>query len=80
MSELGLALPATREGFRGMMDSIDLTTTAGQEMFAALLGTAEQADDYYRCNHCAQRYQPNKFGVFCFMTKTSHRPQSPDAT
>ena len=48
LSELGLALPATRDGFRGMMDSIDLTTTAGQEMFAALLGTAEQADDYYR--------------------------------
>lgn len=48
LNELGLALPAARDGFRGMMDSIDLTTTAGQEMFAALLGMAEQADDYYR--------------------------------
>lgn len=48
LSGLGVSLPATADGFRSMMDSIDLTTQAGQELFTALLRTADQAASYYR--------------------------------
>lgn len=41
-------LPANRQGFREMLDSIDTTTDAGQEMFNALAATADRANDYYR--------------------------------
>ena len=39
-AELDLALPATKEGFRAMVEAIDLTTVAGTELYAALLGLA----------------------------------------
>ena len=41
-------LPANRQGFREMLDSIDTTTGAGQEMFNALAATADRANDYYK--------------------------------
>ena len=42
-----VALPATREGFRKAVEALDLTTDAGQEMFATLTSMAGQADAYY---------------------------------
>jgi hypothetical protein len=41
---LGLALPATRDGFTAMVGSIDQTTEKGKAMFASLLGLATNAD------------------------------------
>lgn len=35
---LGLAMPKTRDGFRAVVDSLDLSTDAGQKAFAALIG------------------------------------------
>lgn len=40
MGELGFALPRTREQFRALVEAQDLTTQAGRDMYASLLGIA----------------------------------------
>ncbi|WP_312381169.1 phage tail tape measure protein, partial [Pseudomonas oryzihabitans] len=44
---VNITLPATRDGFRDLVDSMDKTTEAGQEQIATLLGLQGQADAYY---------------------------------
>ncbi|MGV6394505.1 phage tail tape measure protein [Pseudomonas caspiana] len=46
-SGLGLELPDTREAYRAMVEDIDVTTAAGQAMFATMMGLATAADSYY---------------------------------
>ncbi|WP_341959168.1 phage tail tape measure protein [Pseudomonas sp. RC10] len=46
-SGLGLELPDTRTAYRDMVKDIDVTTAAGQAMFATLVGLATNADSYY---------------------------------
>jgi lambda family phage tail tape measure protein len=43
----GLALPDTRTAYRAMVEDIDVTTAAGQAMFATMMGLATAADSYY---------------------------------
>lgn len=43
----GQILPNTREKFRAMVEAIDMTGAAGQQMFATLMQLAGQADGYY---------------------------------
>ncbi len=43
----GQILPNTREKFRAMVEAIDMTGAAGQQMFATLMQLAGQADAYY---------------------------------
>lgn len=43
----GLDLPATRTAYRDMVEDIDVTTAAGQAMFATMMGLATAADSYY---------------------------------
>lgn len=43
----GLQLPDTRAAYRAMVEDIDVTTAAGQAMFATLVGLATNADSYY---------------------------------
>jgi tape measure domain-containing protein len=43
----GLNLPDTRSAYRNMVEDIDVTTTAGQAMFATMMGLATNADAYY---------------------------------
>ncbi|AGW94596.1 hypothetical protein N234_31610 [Ralstonia pickettii DTP0602] len=38
--DLGVAMPTTMEGFRSLVESLDLTTESGQEMFSSLLDLA----------------------------------------
>lgn len=45
--QVGLVLPATREGMYELMKSLDATTQAGQEQIAALLRLTDVADAYY---------------------------------
>jgi hypothetical protein len=40
MSNLGYALPASKEGFRDVVAGLNLTTAAGQQAFSALMGMA----------------------------------------
>jgi len=40
MSNLGYALPASKEGFRDVVAALNLTTAAGQQAFSALMGLA----------------------------------------
>jgi TP901 family phage tail tape measure protein len=40
LGAVGLALPATREEFRALVEAQDLTTEAGRKAFAALMGAA----------------------------------------
>lgn len=37
---LNLAIPTTKDGFRSLVDSIDTTTSAGQELFGAVIALA----------------------------------------
>lgn len=46
-SGFGLKLPDTRSAYRKMVEDIDVTTTAGQAMFATMMGLATNADTYY---------------------------------
>lgn len=43
----GLDLPDTRSAYRDMVEDIDVTTAAGQAMFATMMGLATAADSYY---------------------------------
>ncbi|AIY65201.1 coiled-coil domain-containing protein [Pseudoalteromonas piratica] len=45
--ELGLALPSTRDGFKNIIDGLDLSTESGQEMYAALMALLPILDQYY---------------------------------
>jgi hypothetical protein len=45
-AKLNTAVPATRDEFRAMVDSLDLTTTAGQAQFAALMKLVPGMDQY----------------------------------
>lgn len=47
-SDLGLAIPATRSGFRAIVEGIDLTTEAGQVLYAALMALVPSLDEYYK--------------------------------
>ncbi|MFC2974571.1 phage tail length tape measure family protein [Azotobacter bryophylli] len=40
-------LPATRAGYRALVESLDLTSEAGRSTFATLMNLAGQADAYY---------------------------------
>lgn len=41
LADVGLQTPATRDGFRALVEAQDLTTQAGREAFATLLGVAD---------------------------------------
>lgn len=41
LGEFGLAVPATRDAFRALVDAQDLTTQAGRETFTALLAVSD---------------------------------------
>lgn len=49
--ELGLQLPTTRDGFRALVDSLDITTEYGQRMFAALMELAPWMAEYIDMLH-----------------------------
>jgi len=44
---MGLTLPTTRDGFKALVDGLDLTTDAGQAMFAALMSLVPMMDEFY---------------------------------
>ena len=44
---LDVAFPTTRQGFKDLLNSIDLTTESGQDLYAALLNLAAASDEYY---------------------------------
>ena len=45
-AKLNTAMPTTREGFRGIVDGLDLTTESGQAAFAALMQLVPGMDQY----------------------------------
>ena len=45
--DLGLAVPATREAFRALVESLDLTTEAGQRLYGQLISMAPAMDQFY---------------------------------
>jgi uncharacterized protein with ATP-grasp and redox domains len=44
---LDIAMPRTREQFKALVESLDLTTAEGQALYVALLDLAEATDLYY---------------------------------
>lgn len=46
-SDSDVVLAGSRESYRKMVEDIDLTSDAGQRMFASMMGLAGQADTYY---------------------------------
>ena len=47
LKQVGLALPDTRDGMWKLMQSLDATTTAGQQQIAVLLQLADVSNNYY---------------------------------
>jgi tape measure domain-containing protein len=47
LSQVGLSLPATRDGMWQLMQSLDATTEEGRKQIATLLSLADAADAYY---------------------------------
>lgn len=47
LKEIGLSLPATREGYRKLIASLDLTNAKNRERYSLLLSLSEQADKFY---------------------------------
>ena len=47
LESMGMALPGTRDGFKNLVESLDITTASGQQAYASLLALAGTADDYY---------------------------------
>jgi len=47
LSDIGLELPDTTDGFYELMQGLDATTDAGQEQIATLLGLTDTATSYY---------------------------------
>jgi len=45
--DLGEALPETREGFRDLVESLDLTDEANQKAFVTLMNVSRLSDEYY---------------------------------
>ena len=48
MASMGLALPDARDGYRDLVEGLDLTTTSGQAAYVTLLKLAGLADEYYK--------------------------------
>lgn len=46
-SEMNMIMPATREAFKNLVTSLDLTTESGQDQFAALMELSSTADQFY---------------------------------
>ena len=44
---MNMSLPATRDGFRSIVESLDVTTESGQRAFVTLMKMSDAADDYY---------------------------------
>lgn len=44
---LGVNLPKSRDGFKDLVDGLDLTTESGQAMFAALMKLVPMMDEFY---------------------------------
>ncbi len=47
LGQVGLSIPATRDEMFALMQSLDVTTAAGQEQVATLLRLSDVADQYY---------------------------------
>jgi hypothetical protein len=47
LESYGFELPDTRSQYRALVESLDLTTTAGQAAYVAMMQLAESADQYY---------------------------------
>jgi hypothetical protein len=47
LGQYGFALPGSRGGYRGIVESLDLMTEAGQTAYVALLNMSKAADEYY---------------------------------
>jgi hypothetical protein len=47
MEYYNLSLPTARDGYRALVEALDLTTDAGKAAYVALLAMAEEADKYY---------------------------------
>jgi TP901 family phage tail tape measure protein len=45
--DLSLSLPTTREGFKALIQSLDLTTVSGQEAFGTLIALSSEIDSYF---------------------------------
>ncbi len=47
LGQVGLSLPATREGYRTLVEGADILTESGRKAYITLLESSEVADQYY---------------------------------
>ncbi|NPA72671.1 MAG: hypothetical protein GXO35_07565 [Gammaproteobacteria bacterium] len=55
LAQQNLLLPIAKDGYRDLVESLDLGTEAGQEQYVALMNLSETAADYYDYLNSAQQ-------------------------
>lgn len=53
LATMNLSLPDTRAGFRKLVESLDITTEAGQTTYVSLMQMTEMANQYYQATDAA---------------------------
>ncbi|WP_339615249.1 tape measure protein [uncultured Gilvimarinus sp.] len=70
-TDLGQPLPATRDGFRALVDGIDRTTTSGQQLFATLLQLAPSMDEFYSVLNDRAEFETSMAGELTALDATA---------
>lgn len=61
LSAMGMALPTARDGYRALVEGLDLTTDAGKQAYVTLLNLAEGADKFYSAQEDALKTAQDKY-------------------
>ncbi|WP_041523594.1 tape measure protein [Gilvimarinus agarilyticus] len=70
-TDLGQPLPATRDGFRALVDGIDRTTTSGQQLFATLMQLAPSMDEFYSVLNDRAEFEAGMASEFAALDATA---------
>lgn len=63
LKDMGLAIPATRDGFKQMVKGLDMTTEAGQQTFGSLMKLVPAFDQLYAQQESAINQYFDAFGT-----------------
>lgn len=78
-ASLGLALPQSKDAFRAVVSSLDLTTTAGQNTFAALMALAPAFDQMWQAMQQAADAQQSLWNQYFSAIYTPAQQQAMSA-
>ena len=71
----GFDLPGTRAGYRGLVESLNLTTDAGLAAYNALMQMSDSADQYYKYLETARgNIKPENYATYADYIRALHVP------